>query len=115
LKENAQGQSWKRYLLPKKILMYVLSGDERLVRQDGVWLLARFQTVPKREWCARRRRLLADWETRRWDVLYDRFLTADDAQRIYGQSIHVCEMRLARRKEIRAVVNSYPFTNIVRR
>ena len=115
LKENAQGRSWKRYLRPKKFLMYVLSDDERLVRRDGVWLLARFQTVPQREWCARQRRLLAAWETRRWDVLYDRFLTFDDAQRIYGQSIHACEMRLARRKEVRAVVNSYPFTNIVRR
>lgn len=95
----------------EKLPIWFLDNDMALVRKDSAWHIVTVQKLLDYVWVHGAGRVPGP---RRWDVLLQIPLDHDKALRIYGRPVHVVAVRRARKREVRRIVNSYPYTNVVR-
>ena len=94
--------------------MHFLDGARALVRRDSAWYMIGWRKVPDRIWEPRRRLLVPASHVSCWDALLKINIHREKALRIYGRPIHAVTARRAHKREVRWIVNSYPYTNLVR-
>ena len=83
-----------------------------MVRRDGTWHVITWENIPAMDWVGGFP--VSNAHIAHADALLKTKLYREEALRIYGRAIHVISARRASKREVRRVVNSYPFTNIVR-
>jgi hypothetical protein len=98
---------------PERLHLHFLGGGTALVRKDGAWFLIATQKFPDRVWVRGIGHAPAV-HIQRWDALLRTNLYRDQALHLYGRSIHAVTTRRPSKRELRRIVNSYPYTNLVR-
>lgn len=114
LKRNPRPRHWF-FAPPKKLRVHILDDGSALVRKDGVWHIIEWRTLPSFVWVRGCRHPISAPQLESvWDALLQIRVYRDQAERIYGHPIHALTARRATKREVRHVVNSYPYTNVVR-
>jgi hypothetical protein len=98
----------------RKLPIQFLDHNTAIVHMDGVWYILAWDEVP--DWCCLSEggRPAAAWYGAQRDVLLKKMLHRWDAISVYGRAIRTTAVRRAGKREVRRVVNSYPYTNLVR-
>jgi hypothetical protein len=111
LKRNPNYSRWY-FGPPEKLTIRFLDPGAALVRKDGVWHIIKTQSFLERVWI--RGGYDPATPPQQWDVLLKKNLYREQAVRIYGSPIYAVSARRASKREVRQVVNSYPYPNVVR-
>lgn len=96
-----------------KLTIRFLDHGAALVRKRGAWHIITTHAFLGRVWVPGKGYDSAI-PLQRWDALMKTNLYREEAVGIYGCPIHAVAARRASKREVRQVVNSYPFTNVVR-
>jgi hypothetical protein len=98
----------------RKLPIQFLDHNTAIVRMDGFWYIVAWEQVS--DWRCRPEegRPAVAWYGPQWDALLQKMLYREQAIRVYGRAIRTTAVRRAGKREVRRVVNSYPFTNVVR-
>lgn len=113
LKKNRNARHWFSERL-EKLQVEIVDNRTALVRKDGVWYLIEFAETPEQVWRPEQRAWVpADCATY-FDMLLKSKINGWHAMRVYGRRIYAVSTRRASKREVRQVVNSYPYTNLVR-
>lgn len=111
LKKNPRPRS-RYFERVEKLAIQPLGDRTGLVRRDGVWNVITWEKVPATFWIGGGP--ISATHVSHWDALLKTKLYREEALRIYGRAIHVVSARRACKREVRRLVNSYPYPNIVR-
>jgi hypothetical protein len=112
LKKNRNPRCWY-FRFPVKLAIHFLGDGSALVRHDGAWHMITIRKFPEHVWI-RGIGVAPATNVPHWDTLLKTRLYRDQADRIYGRSIHAVSARRASKREVRRIVNSYPYASLVR-
>jgi hypothetical protein len=99
------------YKLPTRFI----DGSTALVRKDGAWHLIEWCELPDRLHMPGRRWPVPADHLFVWDALLRTTIQRAQAEYFYGRPVRAVTARHANKREARRVINSYPYTNLVRR
>src|SRR5262249_13220415 len=111
LKKNSRYRDGYHWRLERLIIRFVGS-TAALARKDGEWYVINTETFHPPLWTGKGYNPSRPF--RHWDALLKQEIYREQATYVYGYPIFAVSARRASKREVRQVVNSYPFTNYVR-
>lgn len=112
--KRTPGMQRRRWRETRPLPIHYLDSGLALVRRDCVWHVIEWREMPLRIHVPGSPEPVSAVYTPFVDALLNIRICRDQAEKIYGRPIYAISARRARKREVRAVVNSYPYTNVVR-